>query len=209
MFAKQLRNKSFLIVKVWHDNCNTYINTININNMKNIINNKSFLTCDIYVGTYYKYNCGSLHGAWVDLTQFEDYEQFIEFCKELHKEEIDAEFMIQDNVCDMVFADMIGEYGVNKRVFEAIQLYAELGDYQQEILAAFMDASGLDFFEAIDKYEDSFITSEIEEYAHELVQEYDIPEFVLFYFDYEKFTRDLKHDFIEGSCNGKDFYFQY
>lgn len=30
MFARQLTNKSFSFVKVWHDNCNTYINTINI-----------------------------------------------------------------------------------------------------------------------------------------------------------------------------------
>ena len=177
--------------------------------MKNTHNTKTNVNCEIYVSTYFKYNCGNLNGAWVDLTQFEDYEEFMEFCKELHKEEEDAEFMFQDNICDMVFADMIGEYGVNRKVFEAIQLYSELEDYQQEILAAFMDASGLDFFEAIEKYEDCFVTDNIEEYAYEVVNEYNMPEFALRYFDYKSFEEDLKMDFLEGSCNGKDFYFQY
>lgn len=39
--------------------------------MKNTNQTMSNVTIEIYVGTYYKYNCGSLQGAWVDLTLFE------------------------------------------------------------------------------------------------------------------------------------------
>ena len=177
--------------------------------MKNNNLTKTNVVCEVYVGTYYKYNNGSLQGQWVDLTQFEDYEEFMQFCTELHKDEPDAEFMFQDTTCDYVFSDMIGEYGVDKKVFEAIQQYAELEEYQQEILAAFMDASSVDFFEGIEKYEDAYITDDIEDYAYQLVKEYDIPEFALRYFDYQSFQRDLEYDFITGSCNGRDFYFQY
>lgn len=50
----------------------------------------------VYVGTYHKYNCGSLDGMWVDLTTFDSYEDFIEFCKRLHCDESDPEFMAQE-----------------------------------------------------------------------------------------------------------------
>lgn len=175
--------------------------------MKNTKQTLSNGTIKIYVGTYFKYNSGSLQGAWVDLTLFENYEEFMEFCKELHADEPDAEYMFQDYTCDFVFADMIGENGVDLKVFEAIQMYARLDDYQQEILAAYMDATRLEFFEAIENYEDNFVTDDMQQYAYDIVQEYCIPEFALNYFDYKSFQRDLKMDFSLGSCNGKDFYF--
>lgn len=49
-----------------------------------------------YVGTYGKYNDGSLAGAWLDLSNYETYQDFLKACRELHKNERDPEFMIQD-----------------------------------------------------------------------------------------------------------------
>jgi len=49
-----------------------------------------------YVSTYAKYNNGSLAGQWVDLTDFTDYETFIEYCLELHSDESNPELMFQD-----------------------------------------------------------------------------------------------------------------
>ena len=40
----------------------------------------------VYVGTYGKYNNGSLFGAWLDLSDYTDKEEFYEACRELHKE---------------------------------------------------------------------------------------------------------------------------
>ena len=39
----------------------------------------------VYVGTYGKYNNGSLFGAWLDLSDYADKEEFYEACRELHK----------------------------------------------------------------------------------------------------------------------------
>lgn len=50
----------------------------------------------IYVGTYHKYNCGSIAGKWLNLTEYSSKEEFYEACKELHSDEEDAEFMFQD-----------------------------------------------------------------------------------------------------------------
>ena len=50
-------------------------------------------TPSIYVGTYAKYNNGSIFGAWLDLTEYDDAEDFYKACAELHKDEQDPEFM--------------------------------------------------------------------------------------------------------------------
>ena len=50
----------------------------------------------VYVGTYHKYNCGSIYGKWMILSDYSDYEEFYEACRELHKDEEDPEFMCQD-----------------------------------------------------------------------------------------------------------------
>ena len=34
----------------------------------------------VYCGTYAKYNNGSLYGMWIDLSTFENYHDFMEFC---------------------------------------------------------------------------------------------------------------------------------
>ena len=40
---------------------------------------KELTTPSVYVGTYKKYNEGSLFGSWVDLTKFDSKEDFIHF----------------------------------------------------------------------------------------------------------------------------------
>lgn len=49
-----------------------------------------------YVGTYKKYNEGSLAGKWMNLSDYPTYQEFLQACKDLHKNEDDPEFMIQD-----------------------------------------------------------------------------------------------------------------
>lgn len=52
---------------------------------------------EVYIGTYKKYNVGSLFGEWIDLTKFEKYEDFVAYCNRLHKDEAHPELMCQDN----------------------------------------------------------------------------------------------------------------
>lgn len=50
----------------------------------------------LYVGTYVKYNRGSIAGGWLDLDKFANKEEFLKACRCLHKGERDPEFMFQD-----------------------------------------------------------------------------------------------------------------
>lgn len=50
----------------------------------------------VYVGTYKKYNEGSLKGGWLTLTDYATYEEFVAACHKVHKDESDPELMIQD-----------------------------------------------------------------------------------------------------------------
>ena len=51
----------------------------------------------VYVGTYGKYNNGSIKGAWLNLADYADKDAFYAACAELHKDESDPEFMFQDH----------------------------------------------------------------------------------------------------------------
>lgn len=50
----------------------------------------------LYVGTYEKYNNGSLFGKWIQLADYDNAEAFHKACTELHKNENDPELMFQD-----------------------------------------------------------------------------------------------------------------
>ena len=51
----------------------------------------------VYVGTYGKYNEGSLRGLWIDFSSFDDYDEFINFCQAFHANEPwGTELMEQD-----------------------------------------------------------------------------------------------------------------
>lgn len=50
----------------------------------------------IYVGTYRKYNEGSLFGAWLNLDDYSDQSEFYEAATKLHSNESDPELMFQD-----------------------------------------------------------------------------------------------------------------
>lgn len=50
----------------------------------------------VYVGTYGKYNRGSLKGGWVSLLECKNHGDFLRKCRALHRWERDPEYMIQD-----------------------------------------------------------------------------------------------------------------
>lgn len=53
-------------------------------------------TPSIYVGTYHKYNCGSIAGKWLNLLDYADPSEFYAACAKLHSDETDPEYMFQD-----------------------------------------------------------------------------------------------------------------
>lgn len=151
----------------------------------------------IYVGTYAKYNGGSIFGKWLDLSDYSDKEEFYEACRELHKDEQDPEFMFQD--WEYIPSDLIGESWLAENIFEIIEAIDELDDDKKAAFEVWLnhgsyDITTKDITDLIRSFEDDFqgAYNDEEDYAYEIVEEcYDLPEFAKIYFDYAKFARDL------------------
>lgn len=85
----------------------------------------------LYVGTYGKYNSGSLDGGWVDLTTFVDGREFLDWCSnELHKDENDPELMFQDheNFPDFLYGESMG----TKEIDEILDWWKEESENREE-----------------------------------------------------------------------------
>ena len=153
--------------------------------------NKMDNSIKVYVSTYAKYNNGNLNGAWVDLEEFNDKQAFLEFIQDLHKDESDPEFMYQD--FEGFPKDFYSESDIDERIFE----YCKLDDDEKDIVSAFLDCYGDcagDVFEvAKDAYYGNFDSDE--DFASEMIESSGdlnyIPEHLQYYFDYEKYARDL------------------
>ena len=78
----------------------------------------------IYVGTFRKYNEGSIKGAWLDLTDYSSKEEFYEACAELHKDETDPEFMFQD--WENIPAEYVGESWLSDDFYEVMPIITAL-----------------------------------------------------------------------------------
>ena len=146
----------------------------------------------LYCGTYGKYNSGNLRGMWVDLSTFDYYEDFENFCLAIHADEADPELMYQDyeNMPRSLYHESMGEEGFNK-----IAEYCELcDDYSVEAIDDFLEWSSSD---DLGRMHDAYVgvyDSE-EDFAEEIVSDcYDLDNMMgslACYFDYEKFARDL------------------
>ena len=155
----------------------------------------------LYCGTYGKYNSGNLRGMWANLSTFDSYEDFINFCKAIHADESDPELMYQDfeNMPDSLYHESMGEEGFNN-----ILEYCELCDeYGVSAVDDFLEWSSTD---DLDRMHDAYVgvyDSE-EDFAEEIVSDcYDLDNMMgslACYFDYEKFARDLfMSDYYFGS----------
>jgi antirestriction protein len=89
----------------------------------------------VYVGTYHKYNCGSIDGDWVSL-EGHDKESFYEACKELHKDEADPEFMFQDY--EHFPKEFYGESGLDDEIWE----WLALDEYDRMMVDMYEEAVG-------------------------------------------------------------------
>ena len=83
----------------------------------------------VYVGTYAKYNNGSLFGAWLNLSNYSDKEEFYEACRELHKDEEDAEYMFQDY--ENIPEALISESWISENFFALHDAVEDLSDTEQ------------------------------------------------------------------------------
>lgn len=137
----------------------------------------------VYVGTYGKYNNGSLFGAWLDLSDYSDKEDFYEACRELHKDEEDAEYMFQD--WENVPENLIGESWISENFFTLRDAVEKLGDTEQEAFFVWCnykshDLSEEDADDLVRDFQDEYQGQydDEEDFAYQIVEEcYDLPEF--------------------------------
>jgi antirestriction protein len=164
----------------------------------------------LYCGTYGKYNNGSIAGKWLDMTEYDDAEEFFAACRELHKDEADPEFMFQDFEC---FPEELYSESLSTKDVEPIIAYAKLDETQRELVTDFCEATGESFGTYdIEQIENAHVfttdpddwDSVEEQYGREYASScMDIPEGVEPYFDYKRYGEDLMQDLSEA--NGKVF----
>ena len=91
----------------------------------------------VYCGTYGKYNNGSLFGLWLDITKFNDYDEFIDVCRQLHADEEDPELMFQDYECFP--RELYSESCMDEDTFDQILEYGELSEDEKEAVDNFLE----------------------------------------------------------------------
>ena len=160
----------------------------------------------LYVGTYEKYNNGSLDGAWVDLTQFKDKDEFYDFIEKLHKDEHDPEFMFQDfqNFPEFLYS----ECELDERIFD----WLALPDEQREYIAAYWDEIGQDDIDYIEEafygcYKDfnEFVYDSVDNCFSHIFKDHPTMET---YFDYEAYGRDLTYDYNTADAKSGVFIYR-
>lgn len=154
----------------------------------------------VYVGTYAKYNNGSLKGEWVNLSDFSDKDDFIEYCLELHNDEKEPELMFQDY--ENIPKGLISESDIDESLWEILPLYDEYGE---EFINTVMNDCSLSDYDELQSvindmvvyYADS-VEEAVERYCDETMMTTD-SDWCERYFDYDSFGYDLRMDnFIES-----------
>lgn len=149
----------------------------------------------IYVGTYAKYNNGSIKGEWLDLDDYADKDDFTQACLELHEDEDDPELMFQD--WEGVPDYFISESHINPEFWDYMSSDRD-EDAKVAYMALFDEWNEDDFDERYSGQYDSF-TDLAEQLLDDTGELEAIPENLRYYFDYEKYGRDLQlgGDFCE------------
>ena len=128
----------------------------------------------VYVGTYKKYNNGSLFGEWVDLTKFATYEDFMRYFRKLHKDERDPEFMMQD--FEGYPRSLYYESGMDEDTFYKIKEYWDAFDGDDVMRAAYeayIDYVGDADEISVDKFQEKYMGTFDSEYDYidEMIEE--------------------------------------
>lgn len=159
----------------------------------------------VYCGTYGKYNNGSLFGLWLDITKFNDYDEFIDVCRQLHADEEDPELMFQDYECFP--RELYCESCMGEETFDKILEYGELSDDDKEAFDDFLQNNDYD----MEKFHEAYVGKwgSEEDFAYHIIEEcYDLEKMMgdmARFFDYEAFARELfMSDYFMGD-NGHVF----
>ncbi|GAB3475357.1 antirestriction protein ArdA [Amycolatopsis cihanbeyliensis] len=153
----------------------------------------------IYAASLADYNCGHLHGVWIDIDETTDVDEVREKISAMlgdslaviyREAEVAEEYAIHD--FDNFQGFEVHEFESLDRVVTLARLIAEHG----KAFAVFAEnlTSGEDIDDIESAFTDQFVGEmSLEDYAYDYVDEcLDLPEIARSYFDYEKFARDLE-----------------
>ena len=150
----------------------------------------------IYVGTYAKYNNGSLQGEWVELSDFYDLDDFMERCAEIHEDEEAPEYMFQ--AWEEIPDGLIDESHLEENFFELRDELNRLNDTEKEAFWVWADGNSSqltqDAYSLVKSFQSDYIGSYAsrEDFAEELAKmENALSDFALNYFDFSKYADDL------------------
>lgn len=161
------------------------------------------ITISIYLNTWKNYNInGAGGGFWVDLPC--DIDEELERLAESTGEEVDEMEVFINNFETSLDSYYIDEDSDIYKLNETAEEIAGLDDYELEKLNAIIEYNGGTLEDCLDYLDDyEFIEGEtLEDYAYQLVEDMDLPEVALRYFDYETFARDLSFDIYHETENG-------
>jgi len=164
----------------------------------------------IYVGTYAKYNDGSLFGKWMDLSDYDELQDFYKACLKLHEDEEDPELMFQD--WEYIPDFLISECSLHKDAFSYMQAISDMDEQQAEAFEIYCKHitswpdDGKEIDEQLESFQESYqgyfggpMKDPELEYAYQYVEDTGMLSEVSLtlrrYFDYEAFARDL---FMDG-----------
>lgn len=165
----------------------------------------------IYVGTYKKYNEGSLYGKWLNLSDYSNYQELYKAMYDLHSDEEDPEFMIQDFEAHSLYADfgLLSECHISEKIYEVIEAI-ENSHFEMEVIEAYADCIGgtNDIEELLEKVEESYTGSydSDEDFTQELLEECgtipkELPSYV--HIDWQSTAREIMYDY--SASNGHYF----
>jgi antirestriction protein len=111
----------------------------------------------LYCGTYAKYNNGSIAGKWLRLRKYKTAEEFLQACKELHKDEDDPEFMFQDY--EHMPRQFYGE-SLSSRDLEKLYEWVNLDEDDRALVQEYAEACGYSLEDIdIEQARDSYFTT--------------------------------------------------
>ena len=166
----------------------------------------------IYVGTYKKYNEGSIFGKWLKLSDYSDFDELQTAMRELHNSEDDPEFMFQDYEMASLFEQLglISECSISPQIYEVIEKI-ESSDYSLEVIESFVDCFGIydSLDDVLEKIEESYngeFDSD-EDFVENLLINTasipsDLPSYV--YIDWTRTARDVMMDYSTSN----NYYFR-
>ena len=144
----------------------------------------------LYVGTYAKYNSGSIAGKWLDLEDYADKDAFLKACAELHKDEADPEFMFQD------FEGFPRSYYSESSVSDDLFAWLEMDSHEREILEVYRENVNSDG--DLDDAQAAYMGTHRSEsdWAAEYLDDTGglegVPEHLKNYIDFEAYARDAR-----------------